>query len=166
MREVATIRQVIAGMDPTVPVYDVKTLDEQIDQHLATDRMIAMSATFFGVLAALLAALGLYGVVSYAVATRTREIGIRMALGAQPRDLFRPVMVEVGITVLSGVGVGLPCAVALGRFVSSVLFNLEPGDPLVLLEASLLMISVALIAGYIPARRTAHLDPMNALRHE
>lgn len=166
LREVAAIRRAIAGMDPNVPVYDVKTLDEQMDQYLATDRMIAMSAAFFGLLAALLAGLGLYGVMSYAVATRTREIGIRMALGARRRDVFRTVMAEVGATVLAGVTVGLACAQVLGRFVAAILFNLKPADPSVLSEATLLMIAVALVAGYLPARRAARLDPMKALRHE
>ena len=157
---------VIRSLDPSVPIYDVKTLDNQISEYLASDRMIASAATFFSVLSAFLAAIGLYGAMSYAIITRTREIGVRTALGASRSNVIRPVMREVAATLLTGIGVGIPVAIALGRFVASMLFDLKPADPLVLCGASLLLIAVGLVTGYLPARRAARIDPMIALRYE
>jgi predicted permease len=166
LTQVDSIRRAIRSVNPNVPTFRVKTIDEQIDEYLATDRMIAAASTFFSFLAALLAAIGLYGVMTYAIVTRTREIGIRVALGARQSDVVRPVMGEVAATILAGVAVGVPCAIALGRFVASMLFGLKPADPIVLLAGCLFMTTVALIAGYLPARRAARIDPMIALRFD
>jgi ABC-type antimicrobial peptide transport system permease subunit len=130
------------------------------------ERFIAQIASAFSLFALLLACVGLYGVMSYAVTRRTNEIGIRMALGATAHHVMRLVMREVTLLVVLGVLIGMTAAVATTRFVSTLLFGLEPTDPLTLTLATLLMIGVAALAGYLPARRAARVDPMIALRHE
>jgi ABC-type antimicrobial peptide transport system permease subunit len=154
-------------VNPNVSAFRVKTIDEQIDEHLATEpHVVAIASTLLSLLAVVLAAVGLYGAMSYAVVTRTREIGIRVALGARHSDVIRGVMAEVAATVLAGVLVGVPCAMALGRFVASMLFGVKPADPTVLLTATLFMTVVAFLAGYVPARRAARIDPLIALRFD
>jgi predicted permease len=166
LTQVAAIQRAISSVNPNVPAFRVKTMDEQIDEYLATDRMVAIASSFFSLLAALLAAIGLYGVLSYSVVTRTREIGIRVALGARQADVIHGVMAEVIATVLVGIVIGVPCAIGLGRFVGSMLFGLKPADPMVLLAASTLVTVIAVLAGYVPARRAARIDPMTALRFD
>jgi ABC-type antimicrobial peptide transport system permease subunit len=128
--------------------------------------MVAICSTFFGLLAVLLAAIGLYGTMTYSVVKRTKEIGIRMTLGAQLPDVIKPVMVEAATMLLVGLSVGVLWALALGRFVASLLFELKPADPLALLAASGLMTIVAFSAAYFPARRAARIDPMIALHYD
>src|SRR5262249_29877367 len=130
------------------------------------ERFIAQTAGAFSLFALLLACVGLYGVMSYVVTRRTNEIGIRMALGAAVHDVMRLMMREALLLVVLGVGIGMSAAVATMRFVSAMLFRLEPTDPLTLTLATLLMIGVAALAGYLPARRAARVDPMIALRHD
>lgn len=166
LNEVGAIRQAIHRVDPNVPVFHPRTLEEQIENSMATDRMIAICSTFFSLLAALLAAIGLYGTMTYSIVKRTQEIGIRMAVGAQPSDVIWPVMVEVASMLVTGVLAGVLGALALGRFVGSMLFGVRPADPFTLLAAGLFMATVALVAGYLPARRAAQIDPMVALRYE
>jgi predicted permease len=161
-----SIRQVVRGIDARVPLYDIKTLDEQIDRYLSKDRILASGSTLFGVIAAILAAIGLYGVMSYSVATRGPEIEIRMALGAQRSRIIAGVMREVSVTLLIGLAIGFLGAVALGKSVASLLFGLQPTDAGVLLGASALMAGVAMLAGYVPAWRAAQIDPLAALRSE
>ena len=164
--EIGAVRQTFRTVDSKVSLFDMQTLEQRIDTSLATDRMVATLSLFFGVLAALIAAIGLYGVLTYAVIRRTREIGIRMALGAQHSEVLRAVISQVTVLVLVGIASGLPCALVLGRFVQSLLFEVKIGDPDTLLGTTVLTLVVTLLAGYLPARRAASIDPMRALRHE
>jgi predicted permease len=162
----ASVRSVVAQTDRNLPIFDMKTMDARVDESLFIERMVAGLSVAFGVLATALAAIGLYGVMSYSVARRTREIGIRMALGAERTAVLWLVLREVALLVGIGVVAGVPLAVGLGRVVQSQLFNLSPTDPVALAAAALLLAGVALIAGYLPARRATRVDPMLALRCE
>jgi predicted permease len=161
-----TLRRTVRQLDPGIPVVDVKSMDAVASESLFIDRMVAMLTACFGGLATLLAAVGLYGVMSYAVARRTREIGLRMALGAARTSVVWLVMREVTLLVVVGVAVGLPLAVGFSRLVHSQLFGVSPADPLTLVTASAALISVALLSGYVPAAAASRVDPMRALRHE
>ncbi len=164
LAEAGAVRQAVRAIDPNVPLFNIQTLEQQIDANLATDRMVATLSTFFSLLAALVAAIGLYGVMTYSMTRRTREIGIRMALGAEPSSLVRDVMGEVVVLVLAGIALGVPCALGLGRLVGSLLYEVKPDDYVTLVSATVLAIIVTLIAGYLPARRAASIDPTVALR--
>jgi predicted permease len=160
------IRAAVQELGPGLPILNLKTLDRQVDESLVTERMIATLSTVFGILATILAIVGLYGVTAYTVARRSREIGIRVALGAQGSDVVGLVLREVVVLVLAGVALGLPCAVALGRVARTQLYGIEPGDFQSMLVAALLLTTVALIAAYVPARRAASYDPVKVLRAE
>ena len=160
------LRQAVARQDPNLPVYNLKTLADQIDKSLFNDRAITMLSLCFGLLAAVLAAVGLYGVMAYTVARRTREVGIRMALGASKSGIVWMVLGEVVRMAAAGLGIGLIVAYALGRLVESELFGVKSSDPIAFLVAALLLSTVALVAGYVPARRAAAADPMKSLRYE
>jgi len=162
----ASIRDAVREVDSNLPIFGVKTQSQQADESLVQERLFATLSSFFGVLALLLACIGLYGVMSYGVARRTNEIGIRMALGATSTRVTRMVMRETMLVVGIGVAIGLGAAVATTRLVAAMLFGLAPTDPLTVSFAVLLMIGVAALAGYIPARRAARVDPMVALRYE
>ncbi len=162
----AALRRVVQQADANLPVFGMKTMDTQVDEFLFTERLIAMLSTVFGSLAMLLAAIGLYGVMAYTVARRTREIGIRVALGASRAEVVRLVMREVGWMAAIGIAIGLPGAIALGRVIQSQLFGLAAYDPLTLALATAALASAALLAGYIPAARATRVDPMVALRYE
>ncbi|MFY9558019.1 MAG: ABC transporter permease, partial [Blastocatellia bacterium] len=161
-----SIREAVHEVDDNLPLFDVKTQSQQADESLAQERLFASLSSFFSVLALLLASIGLYGVMSYGVARRTNEIGVRMALGASARRVTRMVMGESMIVVLIGVVIGLGAALATTRLIASMLFGLMPTDPVTIAFASMLMISVAAVAGYLPARRASRVDPMVALRYE
>jgi len=160
------IRQVARQLDANLPIYNLRTLDHQIDQSLLNDRLIATLSTAFGVLATLLAVIGLYGVMAYTVARRTREIGVRMALGAVQGDVVWLVMREVLALVGTGIVLGLVAAWGLGRLISSQLYGVTAGDPLTIAGAAGLLLFVALLAGYLPARRATRVNPVLALRYE
>jgi len=160
------IRQVMRSLDPNVPMYNARTMDAQLDQSLLNDRLIATLSAAFGGLATLLAVIGLYGVMAFTVARRTREIGVRMALGAVQGNVIWLVMREVLVLVGTGIVLGLGASVALSKYVSSQLYGLTASDPATITGAALLLAGVALLAGYIPARRATRVNPVLALRYE
>ena len=159
-------RKAVASFNPNVPVLWVRSVDTRINDALGTETMIARLSSFFGVVALLLACVGLYGVMSYTVSGKTQEIGLRMALGAQRPTVLWMVLLDVMKVVLAGVVVGVPAALAASRLLRSMLFGLNPADPLSLVLVVLLLGVVALLAGMIPARRATQVDPMVALRYE
>jgi predicted permease len=160
------LRREVQRVDANMPVTELKSMEVQVSESLFVERLVAMLSAFFGLLATVLAAIGLYGVMAYTVARRTREIGVRMALGAERSVVLWMVMKEVALLALIGVLIGLPAAVGLGRYVQSQLFGLEPTDPFTLGLATLSLVIVAFFAGYIPADRATRIDPMIALRYE
>ena len=162
----ASIEEAVHRLDPNVPVYDVRTIGEQIDRSLRTERTFAMLSSTFGVLALLLSAVGLYGVMANAVSRRTKELGIRLALGAEPRRILRLVLREAGLLVAFGAVAGLPAAWLIGRAIRSLLFGVQPGDWASVAAAVGVLMAVAGLAAWIPARRAARVDPMVALRSE
>ncbi len=162
----AAVRKAVRELDQNLPVFNMKPMSALIDEVTTTERLIAVLAAAFGMLATVLAAVGLYGVIAYIVLRRTREIGVRMALGAPPREILRLVMREVGILLAVGLTIGLVAAALASRLVASQLFGLGADDPMVFLAALAGLTVVALGAGTIPARRAAAIDPIQALRHE
>jgi len=160
------IPEVLKQLDPNLPVENLKTLQDQVRENVFADRMISTLSATFAALATLLAAVGLYGVLAFSVAQRTREIGLRMALGAAGSTVRGMVLRQVGFMVLIGGGVGIGAALALGRGARTLLYELEGHDPVVLVLAALILSAVALGAGYLPALRASKVDPMKALRYE
>ena len=163
---IAGVREAIRSIDPDLPLIDVRTQADQIAATMQQERIFATLTAGFGVLALILASVGIYGLMSYNVARRTNEIGVRMALGAQRGAIGRMVMGETLKLVLIGVVIGVPTAWALSRVIASQLFGLSPHDPVTLVGVTLLLFSAGAIAAYIPSRRATHMDPMVALRHE
>jgi len=160
------IRRLVRELDPQVQVIGLQTMADVVDQSLVQERFIAQTAAAFSLVALMLACVGLYGVMSNAVTRRTNEIGIRMALGAKSRDVVELVMREVLLLVGLGAVIGLLAAFATMRLVSNLLFEVRPSDPLTIAFATLLLIVVAVLAGYLPARRASRVDPLIALRSE
>jgi predicted permease len=162
----AQIRRDVAALDPAIPIYAMKTLEGQLDETLMTDRLIAMLSAGFGLLATVLASVGLYGVMAFVVARRRKELGLRLALGADPGQVIWLVMREVLLLLALGLAVGLPAAIGLGRFVASQLYGIEANDPWMAVATMALLALVSAAAGFIPARRASLIDPTLALRAE
>jgi predicted permease len=162
---VAAVKYILGDTSPAVTV-SFQGLKPMIEATILRERLMATLSGFFGLLALLLACIGLYGILSYGVASRTNEIGIRMALGARSRDVLWLILREALLLVTIGVAVGLPIVFAVTRLASTLLFGLTPTDPVSLLLAALLMLAVAMAAGYLPSRRATRVDPMEALRCE
>lgn len=162
----AGVRDAVRALDLNLPLYDVKTLTEHMRLALFPGRIAATMLGAFGLVALILAAIGIYGVTSYSVAQRTREIGIRMALGARLGDVLRLVLGSGLKLVAIGVGLGLVGAYLLTRVLTGLLSGISPTDPVTFVFVSLLLIAVALLATYVPARRATKVDPMVALRYE
>jgi len=162
----ANIPRAVARLDPNLPVEDLRTMPQQVRENVFLDRFISVLSAAFASLATLLAAVGLYGVLAYTVSQRTREIGLRMALGAAPSRVRAMVLGQVGVMIAIGGVIGLAAAVALAQLAQSLLFQMRGSDPVVLAGAVLALTLVALAAGFVPANRAAHVDPMLALRYE
>jgi predicted permease len=160
------IRNEVKRLDAGMPVYDVKTVQGQLDETLLTDRLIAALSAGFGLLATLLASIGLYGVMAFVVARRKKEIGLRLALGAEPSGVLWIVMREVMLLLAIGLAVGVPAAIGLGRYVSSQLYGVQPNDPWMAIGTVALLTVVSAAAGLIPATRASRIDPILALRYE
>ncbi|MGH9855565.1 MAG: FtsX-like permease family protein, partial [Blastocatellia bacterium] len=162
----AAVRGVVKELAPNLPLLNVQTLSDRIDQSLNGQRSQTRLLAFFGLLALLLSSIGIYGVMAYSVAQRTREIGIRMALGARSQNVLS-LIVKQGITlVMSGVALGLIAAFAITRLIGSLLFGVTAADPATFAVTSLLLVGVAALAGYLPARRATKVDPLIALRQD
>ena len=160
------VRDEVRHLDASMPVYSIKTVQGQLDERLLTDRLIAMLSAGFGLLATLLASIGLYGVMAFVVARRRKELGLRLALGAEPSEVVWIVMKEVLLLAAIGFVVGIPTAFALGRFVSSQLYGIQPHDPMIGIITIGFIVIVSGAAGLIPARRASRIDPLLALRYE
>jgi predicted permease len=163
---VSAIREVVQSVDKDLPLIDLRTQSEQIAETMQTERIFAVLSGAFGVLALVLASIGVYGVMAYAVSRRTNEIGIRMALGAQPRTIGRMVLGETLTLMLAGIFFGLLLGWAAGRLIDSLLFGISAHDPVTLAAVAAVLVLVGVLAGYSPARRATRVDPMVALRHE
>jgi predicted permease len=162
----SAVLSAVQAIDRHLPVYSVKSLGEQLDDSLVEERLVASLSEIFGLLALLLTCVGLYGLMAYTVNRRTGEIGIRMALGAKRARIARMVFGETLLLLTCGLLIGVPVAVFASRLIASQLFGLKPGDPVTFLIACAVMAAVTMAASYLPARRAASVDPMQALRSE
>jgi putative ABC transport system permease protein len=162
----SAVRAVVASIDKEQPIFSIATMQEVVDASVATRRITLILLGLFSGLALALAAIGIYGVLSYSVAQRAREIGIRMALGAQRRDVLRLVLAQGGRISLAGILIGSAASLGLTRLLSKLLFSVSAVDPLTFVAVAVLLALVAMAASYLPARRTLRVDPLIALRHE
>jgi predicted permease len=160
------LRSAVTSVDKSLPVYALKPMTEYLRDSLSRRRFNLILLSIFSCVALVLAAVGIYGVISYGVAQRTQEMGIRMALGAKPRDVLKLVVRQAMLLTLGGVGIGLVAAWALTRLMKSLLFNVTVTDPLTFVAIAVLMTLIALLAVLIPARRATKVDPLVALRYE
>jgi putative ABC transport system permease protein len=160
------VRQQVAAVDKDQPVADIRSMEEIVSQSVGQQRFSLLLLSVFAGLALVLAAVGIYGVMAYSVTQRTREIGIRMALGAKPGDVLRLIVGKGMVLALAGVAAGLAGALALSRFLASLLFEVRPTDPVTFALVSAVLVAVALAASYLPARRATKVDPLVALRYE
>jgi predicted permease len=163
---VPQIRRVLASIDRDLPPENLRTMEQQISQNIQSDRMVLQLAATFAILATVLAMLGLYGVMAHSVTRRTREIGIRMALGAGPGKIRRMVLRELAWILGIGLAAGVPAALVLSRYTKSQLFGVEAFDAVVVAGAVLALTVTAIAAGYVPARRASKVSPLDALRYE
>ena len=163
---VKQVRAIVSQADDNLPLFEVRTQSQQIEQALYQERLMSRLSSFFACLALILACIGLYGLLSYEVARRTRELGIRMALGAQRRELMRLVVQRGLLLALTGAVIGMGAAMAMTRLMSAMLYNVRPYDPATFAGGCILLVMVALVACSIPARRAMCIDPIVALRDE
>ena len=163
---VGQVQRIVGRIDPNLPVENLRTLPQQIRQNVSMDRFISVMSASFAVLATLLAAVGLYGVLAYTVSQRTREIGLRMALGAAPSHVRQMVLKQVAVMTAIGAVIGLVAVYWSATGAQQILYEMKARDPLVFIGATLMLALVALIAGLIPANRASKVDPMTALRWE
>jgi ABC-type antimicrobial peptide transport system permease subunit len=159
-------RRTVQALDGSIPIYNLRTLARQIERSLVTERLVATLSSAFGVLATLLAVIGPYGVMTYTVSRRMREIGVRMALGAVSGDVVWLIMQEALVLVGAGVTLGLAAAWGLSRLIGNQLYGISPNDPVTIGTAACVLACVALLAGYIPARRAMRVNAIVALRCE
>ncbi len=160
------MREVVAQVNTNLPLFDVKTESEQIDRLLFQERLVARLSGFFGLLALVLACVGLYGLLSYEVSRRTREIGIRMALGAHRETVLKLILRQGLVLAIVGAVVGIGVAGGVMRYLASMLYDVRANDPVTMIAVAVLLTVVALAACYIPARRAMRVDPIVALRYE
>jgi ABC-type antimicrobial peptide transport system permease subunit len=165
-RMFSEVRRAVAAIDPAVPVHTLRTLEQQVDQSLGRERLLSATTTAFGAIATLLAVVGLYGVMSYAVSRRTREIGVRVALGARGRDIRWLLLRDALRVVVAGIALGVPAAWWLGQSVAAQLYGVEPTDVPTFAGAGLLLGATTLVAGLVPSIRAARIEVTTALRHE
>jgi macrolide transport system ATP-binding/permease protein len=163
---VKSIREIVHEADARLPVSKVRTQKSEVQEGMRQETVLAGLCSAFAILALTIACVGLYGTISYSVARRTGEIGIRMALGARRGPVLRMVLREVLGMAMAGLAISLPVALVTSKFIQSFLFHMKANDPAALTEAVLILLLAALVAGCIPARRASHIDPMTALRHE
>ena len=163
---IPAVREAVRAVDPQVPIINVTTQQREVENRFQQERLFAQAGTMFGGLALLVASVGLFGLMSYSVARRTSEIGVRMALGAERADVLQLVMRESMTLVLVGVLLGLAAAIAASRPIASLLFGLAPADPMTIAAAIAVMLLLSSVAAYLPARRASRVDPMVALRYE
>jgi ABC-type antimicrobial peptide transport system permease subunit len=163
---VPAIREAVRQIDPSLPLSDMKTEQQQIAETIGKPRAFALLTAAAAAVALLLACVGLYGIVSYEATRRTNEIGIRMALGARRHDVLRLMMRQTIVVVMVGAAIGLGLALVTSRLIVSLLFGIQPTDPLTIASAVAILFGVAVLASYVPARRASRLDPTQALRYE
>jgi ABC-type antimicrobial peptide transport system permease subunit len=166
MKLVSAVRRVAQEMNANLALYDVKSQVAQINESLFQARLFAQLTSFFGALAALLACVGLYGVMAFAVSRRTREIGVRMALGASRAEIVQMILRETFVLLGLGIVIGILAALGAARLISSLLYGIAPNDPSTCVVVCAVLAGVALVACYVPARRAMRVDPMVALRYE
>jgi putative ABC transport system permease protein len=160
------VRSMVSNLDKNIPIYDVLTLQDLLHDQTASQRFSSLLLSAFAVFAVLLAGLGIYGITAYSVSQRTREFGLRMALGALPRNISFLILRRVLVLTFLGMAIGIAASLALGKLISSLLFHVEPCDPATFFTVSLLLPTIILLACYVPARRASRVDPMVALRYE
>jgi predicted permease len=162
----AGVRALITELNPNLPLLSVETLADRVERNLVVERLVTLLSSSFGLLSLLLAALGLYGVIACSVSERTREIGIRMALGARPADIVWMIMRQTGVLFVSGISIGLASTLACGRFIDSLLYGVVTSDAAAICGTIVILATAAMVASYVPARRSIRVDPITALRYE
>ena len=165
-RAIADIKSTIRSVDRTVPIYNVRELQEQIDRGMSSERVLSFLSTLFSGLATLLCSIGIYGLIAYAVSRRTREIGVRFAIGAQKSDVVRLFLRESLLLVAAGIVVGVPLALGSTRLLKSLLFGVEPNDSLTLAIVISIFVAAGVLASLLPVRKAARIEPLEALRYE